>query len=695
MVQNRFNLVDEPWIPIANEGLKSLKDVFSGECKTLGGTPREKIALLKLLLAIAQAAFTPKNYLEWKQHGAAGLGAKCLDYLDKNKALFFLYGQKPFLQMPVQKAAIRRYGCFLPQVATGNTSRLTDLQNEFPVSDAQKALILICEMSMCLGGKKVDNKYSLDPGHEKKVSGAAGPGMCSLGLQHSFITGKNLLETLWLNLIDLECINKLTHFSAGLGIPPWEKMPESEICIVAQDLQHSFIGRLVPLARYCLLTEEGIHYTEGIRHPDYQSNFFDPSVSFDKHTSKTRMIWTDPEKRPWRNLVAMLGFLDAERATSKFDCLYLQEGIGRLKNTDISNIGIWCGGFKVSSNAGEQYATGNDDSVESEFSLNIRALETESWYGDFQREMEQLEKFSKIIYSCVNSYMSSQKMDNGLAKVASGIFWERSEEFFPDLLDNCDNKTIMPALRKKFKSIVYQTYDSICPQDTGSKMLEWARYRPFARRYRKNNAELYQRSGKILNSNKENTSMDEKNFVEYVFKRKKDDTGFAAKLRRCDNRDTEYYAYEILSKFIDMQKDSQRLPYALIGAAICKDNSTIDGEDNLGTSLAKCLKAKWDAENKWERMSEKERDDKIRQGSLRMRRLLDCDSIDEICLILRQIITYIQSNMPGSLSYSQLLADINGFDSLNSNSIKRKWATQFFEILLPVRKDADIEENKS
>lgn len=52
MEENRFNLVDEPWIPVANEGLKSLKNVFSGNYKAIGGTPREKISILKLLQAI-------------------------------------------------------------------------------------------------------------------------------------------------------------------------------------------------------------------------------------------------------------------------------------------------------------------------------------------------------------------------------------------------------------------------------------------------------------------------------------------------------------------------------------------------------------------------------------------------------------------------------------------------------------------
>lgn len=350
MPENRFNLVEEAWIPAAPEGLKSLKDVFSGEGKALGGTPREKISIFKLLEAIAQSAFTPVNSLEWKQAGAKGLGGKCLAYLEEHKDAFFLYGEKPFLQMPVGKAKVRSYGSLLPEVSSGESRpRITDRQTEYHLSDAQRALILVCEMSMCLGGKKADNKFILASGYEKRT-GCTGPGMCKMGLQHSFLTGKSILETIWLNLLDRECIANLAHFTAGLGMPPWEKMPQTENCQIAETLKNSLLGRLVPMARFCLLKEDGIHYTEGIHHPDHLSGFWDPSAGIDRRGKEPRMLWCDPEKRPWRNLAAMLSFLDSEKADSSFDCIYLQEGIRRLKFCQgVCDIGIWCGGLILQS----------------------------------------------------------------------------------------------------------------------------------------------------------------------------------------------------------------------------------------------------------------------------------------------------------------------------------------------------------
>lgn len=487
MPENSFNLINEPWIPVTNEGLKSLREIFKGEGAALGGTPREKIALLKLLQAIAQAAATPKDKEEWRTLGAKKMGEKCIAYLDEYFDNFYLYGEKPFLQMPVRKAEKKSYGFFLPQVSSGNTSRLTDLQRDFPLSDAGRALLLVCEMSMCLGGKKPDNKFKLGGNETKKSASAApGPGMCSFGLQHTFLWGESVLETIWLNLMDEETISTITELPLGLGTPPWEEMPENENCSRAEALKNSLMGRLVPLARYCLLEEDGMHVTEGIIHPNYLSGIVDPSASVNREKSKYKMLWIDPEKRPWRNLSAMLGFLDREKANGKFDCLNLKEGLKRLVHTVATDnmptrAHIWCGGFKVSSNAGEQYASGNDDSVESDFTIDLKDLD-EDWYGAFSREMLLLDKYARHLYGCVNAYLASQKMNEARADAARNQFWDKSENYFQELLDICEDEEAIKKLDNKLKKVVFEIYDAECPHSTSRQMDAWAAHRPFRKK---------------------------------------------------------------------------------------------------------------------------------------------------------------------------------------------------------------------
>lgn len=144
-MENRFNLIDEPWIPIAGVGRASLKQIFANsDYRALGGNPVQKIALMKLLLAIAQAACTPADEYEWKALDAQGLAQQCLAYLEKWHECFYLYGEKPFLQMPaIASAAVQPFGAVLPQIATGNTTVLTQGQVDRALSDADKALLVL------------------------------------------------------------------------------------------------------------------------------------------------------------------------------------------------------------------------------------------------------------------------------------------------------------------------------------------------------------------------------------------------------------------------------------------------------------------------------------------------------------------------------------------------------------------------
>ena len=152
VTENRYNLLDEAWIPIADMGKAGLLRVFGGrECRALGGTAVQKIAVLKLLIAIAQAAATPQDTQEWAAMGPDGLGERCTAYLKLWRNAFWLYGDKPFLQMPAcSKAELKSYGTAMPQVASGNTTLLTQLQLEPVMSDASRALLVVSLLVLTL-----------------------------------------------------------------------------------------------------------------------------------------------------------------------------------------------------------------------------------------------------------------------------------------------------------------------------------------------------------------------------------------------------------------------------------------------------------------------------------------------------------------------------------------------------------------
>lgn len=492
MPENRFNLIDEPWIPVVDVGRVSLREIFGNpELKTLGGNPVQKIALIKLLLAIAQSAYTPQDDEAWQQLGSLGLAAACLDYLDKWHDRFYLYGEKPFLQVPAIKAAtVQPFGAVLPEVATGNTTVHTQIQQEKILDDADRALLVLQLMSFGLGGKKTDNSIVLSPGYTGKSNdkGKASTGKPSsaigfMGFLHNFWQGQSLQETIWLNLLTQAQIGQLKIFTVGLGVAPWEKMPMGEDDDVAKMLKSSFIGRLVPMSRFVLLSDIGLHYSEGIQHLGYKEGMSDPSVSINYSGKEPKAIWVDTEKRPWRMLTALLSFLSSQSKTS-FTCPQLEFGLSRAAN-NVTHVGLWSGGLRVSSNAGEQYVSGTDDYLESLILLPTEFI-GEIWFEQLNSEMLELDTLSKTLYGCVLSYFKHLTVDGkNQAAQASNLFWQLCESRFQDLINRC-GKGMDEAryqLRKVFSSFAHQVFDQYCPKETARQLDAWAQSRPNLSKY--------------------------------------------------------------------------------------------------------------------------------------------------------------------------------------------------------------------
>jgi len=490
---NRFNLIDEPWLPVANAGTASLRQVFSQpEYRALGGNPVQKIAAVKLLLAIAQAAATPANDADWAAMGAAGMAQSCLAYLDAWRDRFWLYGERPFLQMPaIARAETKSAGAVLAEVATGNTTVLTQINVDRMLSDADQALLLTCLMGFALGGKKTDNSVVLSPGYAGKTKkngrpATARPG-ASLGFAgflHSFLIGSSLQESLWLNLLTHEQIGETRVWTAGLGRPPWERMPCGESCPRARLLQNSLMGRLLPMSRFCLLAEGRIHYSEGIAHSSYKEGMIDPSVSVNASGKKVKALWVDPEKRPWRSLTALLSFL-SPGGPGGFDCLQLRGGLLRAR-LQAEQLGVWSGGLRVSSNAGEQFVSGADDFIESSITLPMKTLD-EPWFVALQREMGELDNLSRILYSAALNYGKTLHADGkGLAGRAVNLFWQLCEPHFQHLIDGCDDPKRMRQLRRIFADIVNQCYNRFCPSTAARQLEAWAGHQPDLARHLKN-----------------------------------------------------------------------------------------------------------------------------------------------------------------------------------------------------------------
>jgi CRISPR system Cascade subunit CasB len=107
-------------------------------------------------------------------------------------------------------------------------------------------------------------------------------------------------------------------------------------------------------------------------------------------------------------------------------------------------------------------------------------------------------------------------------------------------------------------------------------------------------------------------------FVKFTLEQCQKDKGIAAGLKRADNPNTEYQCWEHLAAFhIDLEKEFERLPYATIAAAIAKAKAEHDGNINIGRAIALCYE---DGNNS-------------DQAKAKLRRLLACESVDEVCRV--------------------------------------------------------------
>ncbi|MFP7754092.1 type I-E CRISPR-associated protein Cse2/CasB [Thermodesulfobacteriota bacterium B35] len=151
-------------------------------------------------------------------------------------------------------------------------------------------------------------------------------------------------------------------------------------------------------------------------------------------------------------------------------------------------------------------------------------------------------------------------------------------------------------------------------------------------------------------------------FVDFVLEKCRQDKGYAARLRRADNPDTEYQSWELLAGFgINLEKEDQRLPFALTAAALARSKAAANGSLTLGRAIARC----------YEKGSESD------QARARIRRLLACEDTAELCRILRSLVTLVQSRIEEPLDYADLLRQLLRFP-WNRQDVKARWARQFY-----------------
>jgi CRISPR system Cascade subunit CasA len=491
-----MNLTTDPWIPIvwanAQPGTVSLCETFArGEdIRDFAVRPHERIAVMRLLIGIAQAALDgPTDHDDWRTCRSK-IAPAALDYLKRWQKVFELLGDGPrFLQVEgLKKPAAKdddEEGNSVSKLdlalATGNNSTLFDngggSDREF--SADRLALGALTFQCFSPGGRIGVAEWRTTPTPGK---GSSDHAPCVAGsMLHAVVRGDNLLDTIHRNLMTKEQVARF--FGQDIwGEPVWEQMPAKLSDKAAiQNATQTYLGRLVPLSRSIRLADDcrSLILANGLEYAPYPE-WREPTA-----TIITRPIKNQPtrdtmrasvEKAPWRELHALTVMAVDKNGNG---------GPAALQNVaDGRAFDLWVGG--LAANKAKLV-----DTTESVFHVPAAMLGEPS-----QRVYEAGVRWAEIsafrLGRAVCTYHRELGDNLDRAEVrdrrrqiqnnATAQFWTDIEQAVPQLLDvatspeqlGLNNEWYRTDWGKAVWHAVRAAYEHACPYDTPRQMRAYA-----------------------------------------------------------------------------------------------------------------------------------------------------------------------------------------------------------------------------
>lgn len=345
-----MNLVEEPWIAVlfgnGSPGCVSLREAFSrgSEIADLAVRPHERIALMRLLICIAQAALDgPADHDEWLRCRDRIPDAACA-YLSRWRHAFELFGDgERFLQVPnLEPKPDREPDNPVTKLdlamASGNNATLFDNGGgtERIFEPARAALALLTFQCFSPSGRIGVARWAGKP----TGNGSSEHAPCiRRNVLHTYVRGGGVCATVHLNLLHKRQVVELTTW----GHPVWEQFPQALTDKEAvQNATETYLGRLVPLSRAIRLwpNSDRILNSNGLTYPQQREAASTEMLQAASKGAERTVVSASVEKGIWRELSA----ITVKRT----------EGGGPLSLQNLSDdeaFDIWAGGLVANSNS--------------------------------------------------------------------------------------------------------------------------------------------------------------------------------------------------------------------------------------------------------------------------------------------------------------------------------------------------------
>jgi len=341
-----FNLVEEPWILVGPRkmGLETLYKSMT-DIRMLSGTPIEKIATIRLLLCISQAALDgPEDEEDWLSC-KDNIIPSSLSYIKKWKDHFDLYSPEyPFLQFkPLLDNKTSCLSKIIYGRACGNNHTLFDhwasadrLYSPDEIARNLIAFQLFCECGI-IGTPTTWDGVAIKGGKQDSIASPLA------GKNITVLLGNSLLDTVHFNMVPKDAIREIPK--ALFGRPIWEYPVESIEKALRQDvlrvskpkkslpaetikrepneITHSYLGNLIPMSRMVKLYEgePSLTYTDGMasKIPDFPI-YRDPMMTIlppSKEKSSDSgefgtILKLNLDTQPWREFESILAYHNIE-----------------------------------------------------------------------------------------------------------------------------------------------------------------------------------------------------------------------------------------------------------------------------------------------------------------------------------------------------------------------------------------------
>lgn len=478
MKTDRFNLIDEDWIPVLMvDGTcrrASLHDIFSkgSGIADLSMVAYERISVMRLLICIAMAALDVDDLKDEEAWLTARekVSPAVLDYFEKWHDRFNFYGEHAFMQP--DDLSSEPNACLaklFPHRASGNNGTLFDhaavsANKNIPVEDVPIGMLTYLNYSA--GGRHAKCMWT---GVSTEATVTAGPCREKSMLQ-TYLVGGTVLDTVWSNLITGKMMTLLP--STALGRPFWEFDSLDRGKLQKESISHALCGRLVPLSRVMKFLPDRDEFVmgEGLKYAPLPESRDPMGAVIARYDAKSKSevdtyVSASVEEMPWRNL---WGILSMEE---KHGTITLRHISTLAERDPDSVVSIWCGGL-----VGDQAK----DVAVVEWRTSLQAgLIGEGELQVYKSGIESSKLASdKLLYGAAKVYCLEMKID-GVGVVlqpARRFFWESLEKEQHRLQALAfEGRGTMDDWKALTLSVAREAFRRACPHATGRQLEAYVR----------------------------------------------------------------------------------------------------------------------------------------------------------------------------------------------------------------------------